>query len=122
MGKNKKILLVENDVQSVKVIKYFLHEDYDVDHAFDGISALKLIKENKYSVILMDINLGLGMNGLEVISKIKNLPGYKNVPIVAVTAHAMSGDKEKFLEYGCSHYLSKPFFKNELLSLLTSII
>jgi two-component system, cell cycle response regulator DivK len=118
---NKKILLVENDIPSIKVIKYFLHEDYDVDHALNGISALKLVKEKKYSVILMDIGLGPGINGLEVISTIKNLPGYKNVPIVAVTAHAMSGDKEKFLEHGCSHYISKPFFKNELLSLLNSI-
>ena len=121
MGKNKNILLVENDIPSINVIKHFLHEDYDVDHALDGISALKMLKEKKYSVILMDINLEPGMNGLEVVSKIKNLPEYKNIPIVAVTAHAMHGDKEKFLENGCSDYISKPFLKNELLSLINSI-
>jgi two-component system cell cycle response regulator DivK len=69
----------------------------------------------------MDIGLGPGMNGLEVISRIKNLPEYKNVPIVAVTAHAMRGDKEKFLKHGCSNYISKPFLKEELLSLVKSI-
>ena len=121
MEKNKNILLVENDYLSNSVVKFYLQNNYDVDYALDGMTALKLVNEKKYSVILMDIDLGPGMNGLEVISKIKKLPQYKNIPIVAVTAYAMRGDKEKFLECGCSYYISKPFLKDELLSLLNSI-
>ena len=69
----------------------------------------------------MDINLK-GMNGLETVSRIREIKGYENTPIVAVTAYAMMGDKEKFLSVGCTHYISKPFFKKDLVDLLTDIL
>ena len=69
----------------------------------------------------MDIDLGFGMNGLEVTQKIKELKGYKNIPIIAVTAYAMLGDREKFLSAGCTHYIAKPFDKFALVDLLDSI-
>ncbi len=122
MGINKKILLVENDIPSQVVINYFLQDDYAVDHAADGKTALQLIEKNKYSVVLMDIDLGPGMNGLEAANEIRKIEGYKDIPIVAVTAYAMKGDKEKFLRNGCTHYISKPFIKTELLTLLKNII
>ena len=121
MGKTKKILFVENDIPSVKVIKFYLQNEYEIDYAYNGIDALKLVNEKKYTVILMDIDLGEGMNGLKTAHEIRNVPGYKDIPIVAVTAYAMRGDQENFLANGCTHYISKPFLKNELLSLLKSI-
>jgi CheY-like chemotaxis protein len=122
MGIKKNILLVENDIPSKIVIMHFLQNEYEVDHAIDGITALKLIEKKQYSVILMDIDLGPGMDGLEAVNAIKKIPGYSDIPIVAVTAYAMIGDKEKFLAKGCTHYISKPFIKPELLSLLKDII
>ena len=122
MVEKKNILLVENDIYSVKVIAYFLKDSFNVDHAPDGLTALKLAQSKKYSIILMDIDLGIGMNGLETANKINRIPGLENLPIVAVTAYALPGDREKFLAKGCTHYISKPFKKDEILTLLNDII
>ena len=69
----------------------------------------------------MDIGLK-GMSGLDAAQEIKKLPGYKDTPIVAVTAYAMVGDKEKFLEGGCTHYISKPFDINEFKNTVTGLL
>ncbi|MFZ4592279.1 MAG: response regulator, partial [Ignavibacteria bacterium] len=70
--------------------------------------------KKKYSLILMDINLGDGINGATACGEIKLIDGYRNVPIVAITAFAMVGDKEKFLEKGFDNYMSKPFVNLDL--------
>jgi CheY-like chemotaxis protein len=70
----------------------------------------------------MDINLVKGLSGIETAQRIKNLQAYKEVPIVALTAFAMSGEKEEILRSGCTHYLSKPFLKKDLVNLLKKIL
>jgi CheY-like chemotaxis protein len=70
----------------------------------------------------MDIDLGFGMNGLEATKRIKSLPQYINTPIIAVTAYALIGDKEKFLAEGCTHYIAKPFTKDELQNLVSQVL
>ena len=115
---NHSLLLVENDIPSVEIIKIYLQNKYNIDSAVDGLTALKMVAEKKYSAILMDIDLGFGMNGIEVAQKIRKLEGYENIPIIAVTAYAMMGDKEKFLNAGCTHYIAKPFDRNALVDLL----
>jgi len=69
----------------------------------------------------MDISLS-GINGLDATKLIRQIPGYANTPIIAVTAFAMRGDKERFLQEGCSHYLSKPFTKKTIIELLQKSI
>ncbi len=69
----------------------------------------------------MVINLR-GISGLEAAKQIRQLSGYSNVPIVAVTAYAMVGDKEKFLDGNCTHYLSKPFTREDLLNVITKAL
>ncbi len=118
---NYSLLLVENDIPSIDIIKIYLLERYVVDSALDGLTALQMVEKKKYDAILMDIDLGFGMNGLEVTQKIRELKGYENVPIIAVTAYAMLGDREKFLSAGCSHYIAKPFDKLDLIDLLEEI-
>jgi CheY-like chemotaxis protein len=66
----------------------------------------------------MDINLGEGITGLDATQQIKRLNIYKDTPIIAVTAFAMEKDKEEFLKYGCTHYLAKPFEKQDLMNIL----
>ena len=61
------------------------------------------------------------LSGIETAQKIKSLSAYKDVPIVALTAFAMSGEKEEILRSGCTHYLSKPFLKKDLTNLLKNI-
>jgi CheY-like chemotaxis protein len=70
----------------------------------------------------MDINLGLGMNGIEATKRIRKIPGFESIPIVAVTAYAMAGDRETFLNIGCTHYISKPFTKREFISLIEEVL
>jgi CheY-like chemotaxis protein len=62
------------------------------------------------------------MDGLELTKVIRKVDGYKTTPIVAITAFAMGREKEEFLAKGMTHYLSKPFVKNQLLNLLASIV
>ena len=70
----------------------------------------------------MDINLGTGMNGIEVTKRIRQLPGYANVPVIAVTGYALFGDKEKLLSDGLTEYLPKPFDANELITIINKVL
>ncbi len=117
-----KILYVENDVFSQALVKAVLNNYAIIDMANDAEEAIQKIKDNDYALILMDINLGTGMDGKEVTKIIRSDSRYKSIPIVAITAFAMDGDKEEFLASGCTHYLSKPFNKEKLQNLLFSIM
>jgi CheY-like chemotaxis protein len=69
----------------------------------------------------MDINLK-GIDGVETLKQIRKLDNhYSNIPVIAMTAYAMSGDREKFLSLGFTHYISKPFDRSQLLMLLKEI-
>ncbi|MBK7630260.1 MAG: PAS domain S-box protein [Ignavibacteriales bacterium] len=117
-----KILYVEDDEISVKYVTTITKNLYDVDSAKDSDEALNRVKQKKYDAILMDINLHRGMDGLELTKVIRKIDGYQSVPIIAITAFAMGQEKEIFLSKGMTHYLSKPFVKNQLLNLLDSAI
>ena len=68
-----------------------------------------------YPIILMDINLGPGKNGMEATREIRRMTGYEHTPIIAITGFTDQNDKEKIFESGCSHYLGKPFSQRALL-------
>jgi len=120
--KNKKILYVEDEEINRSLIKAYLSKNYFIDTVSNGLEALNICDLNNYDLILMDINLGNGMNGLEVTAKLREHPNYIKTPIIAVTAYTMIGDREEFLSKGCSHYLAKPFNRRSLLNLLTEIL
>jgi CheY-like chemotaxis protein len=113
---------VEDDLSNAGVIKYLLKEVCNLDIVTTGEEALKKVKQKQYSIILMDIDLGRGISGIETTKRIRKLSGYKDLPIVAVTALAMQGQKEMFLEEGCSHYISKPYDAKTLLSLIRELL
>ena len=113
-----KILAVEDDFISRDVLRLCLKNLFKVEFAENGESAVQMIMHKKYDAVLMDMNLGKGMNGLDAIQKIKNIEGYKDVPIIAITAYAMEGDREKFLNNGCEYYISKPYEKKAIIELL----
>ena len=117
----KNILLVQNDTINSMIMKAYLAADHQVHCVVEGEEAIRKTLEKQYDVILMDINLGQGIDGLVTAKKIRENENYKNTPIVAVTAFAMIGDKEDFLNNGCTHYISKPFLKEELLQLIESM-
>lgn len=92
-----------------------------VDVAISEKQATAYIKSNEYFAVLLDINLGRGGSGLNVLKEIRNTPGLENLPVIAETAFALNGDADEFLSAGCNYYLSKPFIKPELLNLLQKI-
>lgn len=116
------VLYVEDDMIAIDLVKRFIADFCNIDHAMSSDEALNIVQKKKYDLILMDINLGKGRDGLETAKMIKQFDVYKDVPIIAITAYAMLGDKEEFLAAGCSHYISKPFDKGELVSLMHKVL
>jgi CheY-like chemotaxis protein len=117
-----KILLVENDIPTVGLLQMFLKDKYDIDYATDGDAAVKLAGQYMYDAVLMDIALGFGINGIEAAKKILEIPGYSEIPMIAVTAFAMAGDKEYLLSQCFTHYLAKPFDKTAINTFLNRIL
>ncbi|MEP0861712.1 MAG: PAS domain S-box protein [Ignavibacterium sp.] len=117
----KSLLIVENDRINAAVIEAYVKKDYDVEVVGRGEDAVKKASEKQFDAILMDINLGSGINGVEATQQIRKIKGYEKTPIVAVTAFALKGDKEEFLAKGCSHYISKPFTQPQIIALLNEI-
>lgn len=115
MREKQNIIIIDDDEVTIDVARAFLRENYIVDSAVTIQEALSLIEKNQYSLILLDINLGKGVTGFQVLDALKKLPNYQNIPVIAVTAYAMVGDREIFLKAGCSDYISKPFTRQALV-------
>lgn len=110
-----KVIFVDDDAASRSVLSLFLRKLYDVDVASTGEEAVAMMKNINYNLILLDISLGKGINGLDLIKLIRTSDKYSKLPVMAVTAHAMVGDRERFLNEGFDDYIAKPFTKDELL-------
>ena len=116
------LLLVEDNQVNKDVIRMFLQSMASIDFAKDGLSAIMMAAQKQYRCVLMDINLGGGMNGVEAMQEIRKLSGYKTIPIIAVTGYATHSDQNKFLKIGFSHFLAKPFLKDELIGMIRAIL
>jgi len=115
----KKILVTDDDVRNIFSLSKAL-EKYKVEVvlAMDGKQALDQIKINPdIDVVLMDMMMP-EMDGYETIQEIRKMPDYKKLPIIAVTAKSMIGDRDKCLQAGASDYITKPVDIDQLLSLL----
>ncbi|MBN1199583.1 MAG: PAS domain S-box protein [Bacteroidales bacterium] len=109
------ILVVEDNPDNVELLTAYLQEKYQISVALDGKNALALADQIQFDLILMDINLGPDMNGLDVTRIIRKKPGYDHIPVIAVTGYTNASDKNEIFQAGCSHYLGKPFTKEQLL-------
>ncbi|MCE1187783.1 MAG: PAS domain S-box protein [Ignavibacteria bacterium] len=119
---NIPVLLIDDDEVTYGIARHMLQKVTDLAYARSGEEALPLLKGTDYKVILLDVNLGKGKTGIDFIKEIRRLPQYTSVPIVAITAYAMQGDRKKLLSSGYTHYLSKPFFKDDILNLFRDIL
>ncbi len=116
----KRILVVEDNPVIMELIRFLLiTSGYQSKEARDGVEALKIAKENRFDLILLDIQLP-GFDGLEVLKEIKKIPEIQRTPVIALTAHAMQGDEDRFLKAGCSGYISKPIDISRFKSVLDS--
>ena len=116
------VLLVENEEASVEITKYFLKDLCNIDSTNNGKDALVMLMEKDYSAVIMDIDLAGTMDGIETTKEIRKLSKFNDLPIIALTAYAMKGDKEKILAAGCSSYMSKPFRRDEIHNRLSSVL
>ena len=115
------LLLVEDNPLNRDVINIYLKNKYNITASPDGISALVVASQMNFDVVLMDINLGIGIDGIETMKRLRNIEHYKKIPIIAVTAYVMAGDREKFMEHGFDAYLPKPFTKEMINTLLGNV-
>jgi len=117
----RRALVVDDDVRNIFALTALLErQGMEVLHAESGGEAVQLLHENpSIEVVLMDIMMP-DMDGYQTMSAIRRAGGFENLPIVALTAKAMKGDREKCLEAGASDYIAKPVDPEQLLALLRS--
>ena len=109
------ILYVEDNIDNRTLVRrILLSEDYSLIDAVNAAECLKVLENTKPDLILMDINMP-DMDGYTLTAKIKTTPGFERIPILALTANVMRGDKEKTLEAGCDGYIQKPLDIDQLV-------
>jgi two-component system cell cycle response regulator DivK len=109
------ILYVEDNPDNRMLVRrILLSEDYGLLEAKNAAQALEVLQDAHPDLILMDINMP-DMDGYTLTAKIKSMPGFARVPIIALTANVMRGDKEKTLEAGCDGYIQKPLDIDQLI-------
>jgi two-component system cell cycle response regulator DivK len=114
----KIILCVEDNPQNRLLVNRILtSRGYKVIEATDGLAGLDMIRSLKPPLVLLDIDLPK-MGGIEVVQEVKADPTLQAIPVIALTASAMHGDKERFLEAGCNDYLSKPIQVQQLIQIV----
>lgn len=123
MNTEKEILIIDDDSRNIFALTAVLKaKKYQCLSALSAVKGLELLEENKnIGAVLMDMMMP-EMDGYEAIGKIKNDITLKNIPVIAITAQAMTGDREKCMEAGADGYISKPVNVEELLVLLNKLI
>ncbi len=110
----KKIAVVEDNPDNMLLVRTILEDDYEIIEYVSGIEALTGIKDNLPDLVLLDISLP-EMDGVTVLEKLRAEDNTKDIPVIALTAHAMVGDREKYLDLGFNDYISKPIVDLEQL-------
>jgi len=119
---SKKILVVEDNPTNMRVIRMVLgNKGYGLLEAADGEEALVVAMEGRPDLIVMDIQLPK-MDGLEVTRRLRQTPEFKHTPIIALTASAMEGDREKIMAAGCDKYISKPVNTRQFPQLVAEML
>ena len=117
-----KILLVEdNEMNRDMLSRRLKKKGFEVVMAFDGKQGVEMASEQSPEIILLDMSLPV-MDGWEAAGHLKSDPQTKNIPIIALTAHAMAGDKENALEAGCDDYDTKPVDFKRLLQKIDNFL
>ncbi len=117
-----KILLVEdNEMNRDMLSRRLQRKGHDVLIALDGVQGVELAQSQNPDLILMDMSLPI-MDGWQATQQLKAAPETSGIPIIALTAHAMAGDREKCLEAGCDDYDTKPIEFSRLLGKIQALL
>lgn len=117
-----KILYIEDNPLNMRLVRKILTgAGFQMIEAIDGLSGVALADLEMPDLILMDINLP-DIDGLAATVRIKSCPKMGRIPIIALTANTMHGDRERFMAAGCDGYVPKPVAKNELLTAISTFL
>lgn len=116
----KTVLYIEDNAHNRRIVRKILSVfGYTVIEAEDGLRGYEMIRDMKPPLVLLDISLPT-MDGIQIVGKVKADDALAHIPVIALTASAMRGDRERFLEAGCDDYLSKPVGAKELHEMVDS--
>ena len=115
----RRALIVDDDIRNIFALTSVLEQhDMEVFYAENGRDGIRMLQETPgIDVVLMDVMMP-EMDGYEAMLRVRDLPKFRTLPIIALTAKAMKGDREKCIEAGASDYIAKPVDMDQLLSLL----
>lgn len=115
-----KALIIEDNEQNMYMLTFLLEKNnYEVFQAFNGLDGIKAATECLPDVILLDIQLP-GMDGYQIAIELRKKSNLKHIPIIAVTSHAMVGDREKAMESGATGYIEKPIDPDNFIQRMES--
>lgn len=109
-----RILAVEDNSETQLLLKHLLQTSFDIVVVAGVEDALDAVEEHEFDVLLLDINLSEQRTGTDLLHLLRKRDDLQNVPAIALTAYAMPGDREDFLDAGFDHYVSKPFTRSDL--------
>jgi len=117
------ILYIEDDNINALIVKKLLQKDYEIAIAYDSQTGLDLLKNAKYDLVLLDVNLGEEKtDGVGIMQNIRQNPNNQGIKILAITAFALPEDKEKFIKLGFDDYISKPIDRDSLMTTISSAL
>ena len=114
-------LVVEDDLPSQKLMHAFLREKHEMLFATNALQAQEHIETHAVAVVLLDLSLEGGTNGLELCRWIRSSPDHRRIPVIATTAHAFPSDRERCLEAGCDRVLTKPLNRKVLMATIEEL-
>ncbi len=112
------ILVVEDNENNAELMDLYLKDTCRIAKAYDGESAVQIAAKERFDAILMDINLGTGIDGVEALIQIRKAGGNDKTPVIAVTGYSNIEDKHKFLSTGFHSFIPKPFTRQDLLTVI----
>ena len=118
----KHILIVEDDPAIQLLLRHLLRPWFDLDLAVTVDEALSMAALHLFDLFLIDINLGAGRTGVDLLWALRQMPGYRATPAVSCTAYALRGDQERFLSYGFDEHIDKPFVPHQLHAMLSAAL
>ena len=123
-GKKKKksrVLVVEDAELSRDLLEQMLEEEFELEFAGDGAAAVAMVRDGGFDLVLMDVSLPK-LDGLSATKQIREDPKTRAIPVIAVTAHGMIGDREKALAAGCDEHIVKPVDEETLVAAMRKLL
>lgn len=116
------VLVLDDSSDTLALTQHQLRDRFVVKTAGNAESALDTARKNRFDALVLDVNLGAGHDGIDVLRALRQLDAYRTVPVIALTAYSMPGDRDRFLEAGFDAYLSKPFTKQQIIDTLDLLL